>query len=159
MPASDSASLNLRRAAVGDCARLTRLALRSKASNGYDDAFMAACVAELTVDAPALAAGEVWLAEDQAGGLLGFFDLRIAERLAEVVAFFIEPGAKRRGVGRALWTHLEQRAKDLGAERITIDSDPEARPFYEAMGAVLVGESPSASIPGRKLPRLEKRIR
>ena len=40
-----------------------------------------------------------------------------------------------------------------------IDSDPEARPFYEAMGAVLVGDSPSASIPGRRLPRLEKRIR
>ncbi len=158
MLASDPATPRLRRAAVDDCGPLTQLAIRSKASNGYDEAFMAACLAELTVDALSLAAGEVWLAEDEAGNLLGFFDLRSGGALAEVEAFFIEPGAKRRGIGRLLWDHLEARAKDLGAERLTIDSDPEALPFYEAMGAVLVGDSPSASIPGRKLPRLEKRI-
>ncbi len=156
MPLSAPPSPKLRRAGVEDCAPLTRLALRSKASNGYDEAFMAACTAELTVDAATLAAGETWLAEDVVGRVLGFFDLRIEARLAEVEAFFIEPGAERRGIGRRLWDHLEGRAKALGAERITIDSDPEAQAFYEAMGADLAGDSPSASIPGRKLPRLEK---
>ena len=151
-------NLELRRARAEDCGPLTELALRSKASNGYDEAFMAACVAELTVDAGSLAAGEVWLAEDDAGQVLGFFDLRLEADLAEVEAFFIAPAAKRRGIGRSLWAHLEARALSLGAARITIDSDPEAQAFYEAMGALLVGESPSASIPGRKLPRLEKRI-
>ena len=149
---------SLRRATAADCAPLTELALRSKASNGYDDAFMAACVAELTVDAETLAAGEVWLAEDGAGRPLGFFHLRIEGTLAEVEALFVEPEQKDQGVGRRLWSRFEERAKALGAERITIDSDPEAVPFYQAMGAILVGESPSASIPGRKLPRLEKRI-
>ncbi len=158
MPASVPTSLKLRRADADDCGPLTQLALRSKASNGYDEAFMAACVEELTVDAEALAAGEVWLAETEAGEPLGFFDLRVDAKLADAEAFFIEPSAKRRGIGRLLWDRLEERARALGAERITIDSDPEARPFYEAMGAVVVGESPSASIPGRKLPRLEKRI-
>ncbi len=151
-------NLELRRARAEDCGPLTELALRSKASNGYGEAFMAACVAELTVDAGSLAAGEVWLAEDDEGRVLGFFDLRIEADLAEAEAFFIAPAAKRRGIGRSLWAHLEARARSLGAGRITIDSDPEAQAFYEAMGALLVGESPSASIPGRKLPRLEKRI-
>ena len=148
----------LRGATAADCSPLTELALRSKASNGYDDTFMAACVAELTVDSEVLAAGEVWLAEDGAGCPLGFFDLRIEGTLAEAEAFFVEPDLKGQGIGRRLWSHFEERARALGADRITIDSDPEALPFYQAMGAVLVGESPSASIPGRKLPRLEKRI-
>ena len=151
-------SPKLRRAGVEDCGPLTRFAVRSKASNGYDDAFMAACTVELTVDAATLAAGETWLAEDVDKRVLGYFDLRIEARLAEVEAFFIEPDTKRRGIGRRLWACLEERALALGASRITIDSDPEAQPFYEAMGAVLVGESPSASVPDRKLPRLEKTL-
>ena len=153
-----SPALHLRRARAEDCGVLTELALGSKASNGYDEAFMAACMAELTVDAATLAAGETWLAEDGAGCVLGFFDLRVEAGRAEVEAFFVAPAAKRGGIGRRLWDRLEARAVALGAARITIDSDPEARPFYEAMGAVLVGDSPSASIPGRRLPRLEKRI-
>jgi SAM-dependent methyltransferase len=39
--------------------------------------------------------------------------------------------------------------------RLTIDADPHAEAFYVAMGAARVGESPSGSIPGRMLPRLE----
>ena len=151
--------LRLRRASAADCSSLTELALRSKASNGYDEAFMAACVEELTVDADSLAAGEVWLVVDGGERLLGFFDLRVEGTLAEVEALFVEPDLKGHGIGRQLWARLEERAKALGADRITIDSDPDALPFYQAMGAVRVGESPSASIPGRKLPRLEKRIR
>lgn len=36
-----------------------------------------------------------------------------------------------------------------------IDADPNAEPFYRAMGAVRIGATPSGSIPGRELPLLE----
>ncbi len=158
MFSSDPTLLKLRRADVDDCGPLTQLALRSKASNGYDKAFMLACVAELSVDASSLAAGEIWVGEDEAGQVLGFFDLRVEAEFADVEAFFVEPDAKDRGIGRRLWTCLEERARALGAKRITIDSDPKALPFYQAMGAILIGDAPSASIRGRRLPRLEKRL-
>lgn len=36
--------------------------------------------------------------------------------------------------------------------------DPFAVAFYEAMGMRITGESPSGSIPGRMLPRMERRL-
>ncbi len=100
---------------------MTSLAFRSKASNDYDAAFMAACRAELTFDARSLAQGETWLCEDQADRILGFFDLRQEHGTAEVAALFVEPDCKGAGVGRALWGKLEARAAALGAQRIGVD--------------------------------------
>ena len=150
------ATLKIRLARPAEAATITSLAFRSKASNGYDAAFMAACRAELTFDARSFARGETWLCQDAAGRILGFFDLRREERTAEVSALFVEPDCKGAGVGRALWAKLETRAAALGAERIGVDSDPAAVPFYLRMGMEPAGAAPSGSIPGRKLPRLIK---
>ena len=46
-------------------------------------------------------------------------------------------------------------AGTLGFERITLEADPGAEPFYLAMGARRCGSIPSGSIPGRPLPVLE----
>ncbi len=132
--ASDPTSLKLRLAGIDDCGQLSHLAISSKASNGYDEDFMAACVAEFTVDEKWPSAREVWLAEDETGRVLGFFDLRVETKHAEFEASFIAPAIKRRGVGRLLWARLQKRAQALGAERITIDSDSEARPLLRSDG-------------------------
>jgi GNAT superfamily N-acetyltransferase len=133
---------------------LTELALRSKASNGYDAAFMAACVAELTLPPDRIASGEVWVAECEAE-VVGYFELAAQDGTAEVMALFVEPHAKCTGVGRALWARLDERARSLGAHRIGVSSDPAALGFYQRMGCTVVGSEPSGSIPGRVLPRLE----
>jgi hypothetical protein len=59
-----------------------------------------------------------------------------------------------RGAGTLLWHHLVGEVRRLGIARITIYSDPNTEGFYQAMGAKLVGEVPSGSIPGRNLPLL-----
>ena len=41
------------------------------------------------------------------------------------------------------------------ARAIGLDADPHAVGFYEHMGAKVIGEAPSGSIPGRMLPRME----
>ena len=66
----------------------------------------------------------------------------------------VEPGVIGRGVGRRLFEHAVATARELGFKRFTIDSDPDAEPFYLAMGAVRIGTTPSGSIPGRTLPLL-----
>jgi hypothetical protein len=43
----------------------------------------------------------------------------------------------------------------LGFERITLEADPGAEPFYLAMGARRIGSVPSGSIPGRFIPLLD----
>ncbi len=149
--------LLIRRARVDEAPLLTALAMRSKAVWGYDDAFMAACLAELTVQPAAIKAGEVWVAEegDTAVGLL---ELVPGAEEAEVRLIFVAPERVGSGVGAALWRHMEERACALGAERIGLDADPNAVPFYERMGMRVTGESPSGSIPGRALPRMAKRL-
>jgi len=151
-------AFRLRRANDGDAKALTALALRSKASNGYDEAFMQACEAELTYTAATIARGDTWVAENPERRLLGFFDLRPEGRSGEVFAMFVEPDEKRAGVGRALWSQLEACARRRGLACIGLDADPNAVAFYSAMGMTIVGRSPSGSIPDRFLPRMEKAL-
>ena len=135
---------------------LTALVMRSKQSNGYDDAFMAACVDELAVTAAHIKASEFWVARDS-DTLCGCACLypHAGKPSAEVHWFFIDPDHKRRGIGRLLWAKLIDRAMALNIQTITLDADPEAVPFYLAMGAKIVGEAPSGSIKGRTLPKMQ----
>ena len=148
----------LRRAAPDEAAALTDIALRSKAHWGYDQAFMDACRDELTVTAASMRLGENWLAEDAAGQIAGFFRLRAKNDIAEVYDLFVEPDCIGSGLGRLLWDKLEALAAEMNVDTIGIDADPHAVDFYTHMGATVVGEAPSGSIPGRMLPRLTKPI-
>ena len=131
--------------------------MRSKALWGYDAAFMAMCLEELTVQPDAIEAGEVWVAEES-DAIVGLLEIVPEGRAAELRLIFVEPGAVRSGVGRALWRHAEKRARAHGAKTLALDADPNAVPFYERMGMRVVGEEPSGSIPGRMLPRMEKSL-
>ena len=148
----------IRRATERDAAGLTGLALRSKAVWGYDAAFMAACRAELTITADSIAGRPTWALEERSA-LLGFYQLRIDDRMAEVAQFFIAPGSLRGGLGRRLWAHLEARARAAGCTRLEVDADPHAEGFYRAMGMGRHGSAPSGSVPGRLLPHLRKTLR
>ncbi len=140
-----------------EASALTRLAMRSKALWGYDESFMAMCLEELTVHPATIEAGEVWVAED-GDRIVGMVEIVPEGAKTELQNVFVEPGVVRGGIGRALWQHAETRAVALGAERMELDADPNAVGFYQRMGMRIVGESPSGSIPGRMLPRMEKRL-
>ncbi|MFE6931505.1 GNAT family N-acetyltransferase [Streptomyces sp. NPDC057699] len=137
-----------------EAAALTALALRAKAHWGYDEAFMAACRAELTVRPDEVTARRTAVAERD-GRLLGFTMLDGRPPEGALGMMFVEPDAMGRGVGRLLFTRTAARARRLGFVRLTIDADPNAESFYTAMGAVRIGATPSGSVPGRELPLLE----
>ena len=129
---------------------VTDLVMRSKASNGYDDAFMDACREELRVRDDWFTDHFV-VAEEQ-GAVLG------CARLCgngKVKTFFVDPDAKRRGVGRALWSSLLAEARRRKIERLVLESDPEAESFYARLGFRTCGRVPSGSIAGRTLPLME----
>lgn len=149
--------LRLRRARSDEVDTLTELAMRAKASWGYDAAFMAACRAELTMTPEKLAAWEVWVAELD-GRVTGMVALRLEGDAAEVEDFFVEAEAQGRGVGRALIDRLLATCRDARVTAIGVDADPHAEAIYGRFGFVTVGRSPSGSIPGRLLPRMELRL-
>ncbi|WP_327336862.1 GNAT family N-acetyltransferase [Streptomyces sp. NBC_01324] len=137
-----------------EAAELTELALRSKAYWGYDAEFLAACRAELTMAPDGIGPRRTAVAEED-GRVLGFTTLEEAPPTGVLGMMFAEPDAVGRGVGRLLFGHVVTEARRLGFARFTIDADPNAEPFYRAMGAVRIGATPSGSIPGRELPLLE----
>ncbi|MDP6876881.1 MAG: GNAT family N-acetyltransferase [Alphaproteobacteria bacterium] len=147
--------MKLRRARLDDNNVLTALFFRSKQSNGYDDAFMAACREELTVTADDLKAGEYWIAETHevcgCACLLPDPD----RPTGEVHAFFIDPNHQRQGVGRLLWQKLLERARAQNLVELRLDADPFAVPFYRKLGFEIVGTMPSGSIPGREIPHMK----
>ena len=152
------APLVIRPAARSDVETLTDLAMRSKASHGYDEAFMALCREELAIREKTLSERDAWVAEAN-GEIIGFFALEPPdEGISTVNPIFVEPNLQQSGVGRALWRKLEERARLAGAWAIGLDSDPNAVGFYEKMGCRIIGWSPSGSIPGRMLPKMKKRL-
>ncbi len=148
-------TLRLRPAQPADCAALTDVVFRSKQSNGYDDAFMEACRAELTITEDTLANTQMWVAEDD-GVLLGCAALHVQEAgTGEVSLFFVDPKVQGRGVGRMLWTTIFRLAHQKGLQTLVLSSDPKAVGFYAKQGFVEVGTTPSGSIEGRELPMMQ----
>jgi N-acetylglutamate synthase-like GNAT family acetyltransferase len=140
-------------ARLDEAAQLSELALRSKASWGYDAGFMAACVASLTLTAEQMQRQSVFVIE-AANRIAGFGSLRIDGDDAELTNLFIEPWAKRQGYGKQLWDHAVALAQASGVKHIRIESDPFAEGFYLTMGAQRIGDVPSDAIPGRRIPLL-----
>ncbi|MFF1745783.1 GNAT family N-acetyltransferase [Streptomyces mirabilis] len=143
----------IRPARVTEAEILTDLALRSKGHWGYDAEFLDACREELTVAANEVTRRRAMLA-DRDGHILGFTTLEGEPPTGVLGMMFVDPRAIGQGIGRLLFEHTIAAGRDLGFTQLTIDADPNAEPFYRAMGAVRVGNVPSGSIAGRVLPQM-----
>ncbi len=85
---------------------------------------------------------------DRAGGCGGI--LRFDDLTAELRRMFVAPDARRRGIGQMLVARLEATARELGYERIRLETgvrQPDAQGLYERAGfepipnyGVFVGE-------------------
>ncbi len=146
--------VTLREPREDELSELSALCIRSKAVWGYDDAFMAACVDELTFHPGDLTATHLQIAEDDKG-TIGLAQIAMVDdNTATIEALFMEPDRIGSGAGRILFNWIVETAQTLGAKTLMIESDPDAAPFYRHMGAVDAGEVPSGSISGRMLPLL-----
>jgi GrpB-like predicted nucleotidyltransferase (UPF0157 family)/GNAT superfamily N-acetyltransferase len=146
-------TIAIRRAEPAECHQLSALALRSKAHWGYDDSFLAACRAELTVGPADVERLRATVAEE-AEGIVGFYALGGAPPEGDLSFLFVEPARIGGGIGRTLWQDCLATATRVGLSRIRIESDPFAEGFYLAMGATRAGDVRSESIPDRSLPVL-----
>jgi len=149
----------IRRARLDETQQLTELALRSKASWGYSAEFMAACRDELTLTAAKLADWEVWvgLLDGTLAGMLALNEAGDPTKI-ELQYLFVEPRFQGRRIGAALLDKLVEICRDRGVVLVSVDADPNAEIVYRHFGFRTVGRSPSGSIAGRTLPRMELRL-
>ena len=126
-------SVVIRPAEPVEAEALTALAISSKAVWGYDENFMAACRAELTVTPDLLEADHAFVAHVD-GHRAGFYTLEhLDDEEVELGFLSVEPGMQRLGIGRQLVDHAGSTASDLGYLRLVIVGDPHAEDFYRAM--------------------------
>lgn len=125
---------------------------------GYDSNFMEACRGELTFEPRDLRSTAMAVAETD-GKVVGVAQVKVAGNEADLLKLFVEPTTLRGGVGRSLFVWAIDQASIRGANRLVIEADPDAVPFYRRLGAEDYGFAPSASIPGRMLPRLVRELR
>jgi GNAT superfamily N-acetyltransferase len=148
-----SLALAIRPPTIDELDGLSDLCFRSKAVWGYDEEFMEAWRGELSFGLRDLELTSIAVAEHD-GALIGVAQLKVVDGEADLLKLFVEPSVLRSGTGKALLAWATDVAKKLGAKRLTIEADPDAAPFYRRMGAYDVGQAPSASVPGRMLPKL-----
>ncbi|MGH0031113.1 MAG: GNAT family N-acetyltransferase [Myxococcota bacterium] len=154
MSGSSTPPSEIRPARPDEAERLSRLAWRSKAHWRYDEAQMAVFRRELTLTPDALGEVDAYVI-DLDGEPAAFYTLRPVEQGVELEHLFVEPHALRRGLGRRLWEHAVERAREAGHRAIWIQSDPNAEGFYRAVGARKERDVPT-SIPGRTLPLMRR---
>lgn len=149
--------LVFQRALVSEAPFLTNLAFASKSHWPYSVTQLKHWAPTLEVT-PLDMAGCPTVIARSGDTVVGFYQLRNgAEGTMRLEHFWLLPAFMGRGFGRAMLANAAERARDLGAERLSIESDPHAEAFYLACGAVRVGEVP-APIEGaddRVLPVLE----
>lgn len=136
---------------------LSALVLRSKSHWGYDDAFHEACRDELAISTTDMTARRIVVAQDEESGeLLGVASFEGEAPDGTLGLLFVEPHAIGRGIGRTLYAHVLDAARDADLKRLTIDSDPHAVDFCRALGARPVsGGGPLSRLRVEVLPRQE----
>ncbi|HMB74867.1 MAG TPA: GNAT family N-acetyltransferase [Kiloniellaceae bacterium] len=150
--------LDLRSPLKEELTAASELCMRSKAHWGYSAAFMAACEAELALNEDDLDRDAVAVAVDDRK-LVGLAQVSCDETGCFLEKLFVDPASMGQGVGRKLFQWSLGAALRFGATEMIVEADPDAVPFYKAMGCEAAGEVPSGSIPGRSLPRLIHRLR
>lgn len=136
---------------------LTVLVVRSKASWGYDDDFMARFAAT-SVTRELVREGRVCLVAAVGDRLVGVAVIDDEGSHAWLEDMWVEPEHFGRGVGRALWDGALEVTRAWGRANLELESDPNAEGFYLAMGARRTGTRPSSVVVGRELPLMRYEV-
>ena len=145
--------------------KLTELTLNSKKYWGYPDEWMAMWTDELTIHPEYIEKNMVVLAEENKQ-LLGYISI-IEHSSSQIVTFgghhisggffldnlFIHPSHIRKGIGEELINIAFVWCKEKQIKTLYVYSDPNAKGFYEKMGAECLGEVLSGDT-GRAIPLL-----
>lgn len=130
--------MRIRKARPEDSATLTAVAIEAKRHWGYPNEWIEQWRTELTISPDLIEANPVF-----AGVLdreiVGFYALRICGKTAQLQHLWVLPKVMGQRIGRALFTHAAERAREQGCTEMKIESDPNAEGFYARMGAERCG--------------------
>lgn len=125
---------SLRRAEPHEASDLEALQRRSAAHWDYPDGYFDWAGDAVRISPSYVRDNPVFVLVDGEGRVLGFYAFTRDGGLL-LDRMFLDADQIGRGLGRVLWRHAVGTAHHLGATEFDIGADPNAAPFYEAMGA------------------------
>jgi len=132
--------MHIVRAKPDDAAVLTDIAFAAKRHWGYPEKWIESWRDLLTIRPEFIANHETYAAILD-GRTVGFYALGRKNDRLDLLHMWVLPNAMGRGVGRSLFVHGVERARELGCRELEIEADPNAEGFYQHMGARRVGVS------------------
>jgi GNAT superfamily N-acetyltransferase len=132
--------VHIARADREDAVVLTNIAFAAKRHWGYPETWMENWRDVLTVRPEFIASHETYAAILD-GRTLGFYAVGRKDDRLDLLHMWVLPDAMGIGVGRSLFAHCLERARDLGCRELEIESDPNAEGFYQHLGAHRIGVS------------------
>jgi N-acetylglutamate synthase-like GNAT family acetyltransferase len=129
----------IRRALVSEREELEDLQLRASLTNAGDRDALLAHPDAIELAPAQIAAGGVFVAERQ-GAIVGFAAVEPrADGESELDALFVDPNARRRGIGLLLIEHCRELARTRGSAALYVVGNPHAEQFYTACGFHVIG--------------------
>lgn len=153
MSASGGSQL-IRPVRIEEAALLHALTQRSTMHWGYEPEFLDWEPESIAVTPEFLENAIASYALEEDGVVTGYYSLTGSLPEPQLDKLFVDAPFIGTGRGKLLWHHAIATAKWLGATKIAFYADPNAGPFYRAMGAVWVGEE-ETSRPGWNLQVFE----
>lgn len=132
---STNGAWRIRRAEPDEASGLEELQDRSSSHWGYPPGYFDWAEEARAIPAAYVRNNPVFVLEKD-GRSLGFYSFAEKDGGLTLDRLFVDADEIGRGYGRLLWQHAVRTARQLGRSEFTIGSDPNAAPFYAAMGAV-----------------------
>ena len=147
--------ISIRRVIPKEADELTRIAISAKRYWNYPENWMEIWIPQLTFRPEYFEDNESWAAEMD-GTPIAFYTWQDRNGIAWIENLWVLAEYIGTGVGKQLFQHALIRSRESGYKIMQLESDPNARGFYEKMGMRKIGEHP-AEVDGqpRTIPVME----
>jgi len=150
-------SLSLVRASKYDASSLTKLAIDSEHTWGFNQRFMEIFTEKYSLTDSFIENNLVFkMMEDEV--LIGFFGLIKEDFISELEYFYIDASHIGRGYGKQMWQMLCELCLREHIGQFEFVAGPEAVHFYKSCGAIQVDTVESLILPGRMIPKFVYQI-
>jgi GNAT superfamily N-acetyltransferase len=130
--------ITIRQATPNDAEALSQIAIAAKRHWDYPGRWMEIWIPQLTFSPSYFVENESWVAE-RSGMPIAFHTLQDREGTAWLENMWVSPEHMGEGVGRKLFLHAVNLARQRGHRTLQLEADPNARRFYEKMGMRKIG--------------------
>jgi ribosomal protein S18 acetylase RimI-like enzyme len=146
--------MNIQKAKIEDHIRLTEITKKSKAYWGYSDEQMEKWSNNLTITIDYIETNSVFNLVDE-NQIIGYYSyLRLENNQVKLDNLFILPECIGKGFGSFLMNDFLERMRNEKHQKIILDSEPNAKQFYQKIGFKKIGEL-ETSIKNRFMPIME----